>query len=77
MDVKIYKTQELEITASTGTTFHCPNEVHNIIKDVPSFFGIVLLNGKLIEFFYSPLGNDGNIANRRFLEDTEVRLIKT
>lgn len=75
MKIRIYKTQDLKIKSDCMTTFCCDPVIHDKIKNVESFFGIIVINKEIIEFYYSPMGNDGNIE--RFSSQAELRLIKT
>lgn len=77
MKIRIYKTQDLKIKSDCMTTFSCDTVIHDKIKNVKSFFGIIIIDKEIIEFYYSPMGNDGNIEKSNVTTPAQLRLIKT
>lgn len=75
MKIRIYKTQDLKIKSDCMTTFSCDTVIHDKIKNVKSFFGIIIIDNEIIDFYYSPMGNDGNIE--KFSSLAQLKLIKT
>jgi hypothetical protein len=76
MQIEIYKTQKLEINADGCEMFILDKHLHDKIYKIPHFFGIAIINKRVIKFYYSPLGNDGNIDKSNNPTDDEILVLK-
>lgn len=76
MQIEIYKTQKLDIKADGCQIFHLDKHLHDKICKIPHFFGIAIINKRIIKFYYSPLGNDGNIDRSNNPTDDEILVLK-
>jgi hypothetical protein len=74
MNIKIIEQPNDRTDAHGMTCYQCPQHIQNtFIHKSCTLTGIIIIDGVKLEWFYSPLGNDGCI----FPEDSEyVRLVK-
>lgn len=75
MNIKIYEVKENTRKDAHGMhCYQCTTYIQNSFKHLNcTIIGIIIIDGVVLEWFYSPLGNDGSI----FPEDSEhITLVK-
>ena len=77
MNIRIYKTEVLDIKTDCSSMFNCAKYIHDEIVNYDPIFGVVIIDGTIIEFHYSPMGNDGNIADAINLPEKYCQLVKS
>lgn len=78
MDIRIYKTSKLNFRAETNLCFECDSHIRKALldADVQGFYGVMIIDTLVAEFYYSPFGNDGTIEDNGVLSVHQRALLK-
>ena len=74
MKIEIILSDNINERCPQMTSFNTPTHILVQLENVKAFGGVVIINGIAIKFFYSPMGDDGDI----FCEEPYLRsLVKS